>query len=34
MEALKATIDIEPDYFKPRCTLVSLFNDLKKLKED
>ena len=34
MEALKEDIDFAPDYYKLRCTLVSLYNDLKKLKED
>ena len=29
MEALKETIDIAPDTYKQRCTLVCLYNDLK-----
>lgn len=31
MEALKEDIDFAPDTYKLRCTLVSLYNDLKKL---
>ena len=31
MEALKEDIDFAPDTYKLRCTLMSLYNDLKKL---
>lgn len=31
MEALKEDIDFAPDTYKLRCTLVSLYNELKKL---
>ena len=32
MEALRETIDFAPDTFKPKCSLESLYKDLKKLK--
>ena len=31
MEALRETIDFAPETFKPKCTLESLYNGLKKL---
>ena len=31
MQALMDTLEFMPDTFKPRCTLVTLQNDLKKL---
>lgn len=33
MEALRETIDFAPDTFKPRCTLESLYEQLKRLKD-
>lgn len=32
MEALRETIDFAPDTFKPKCTLESLYEQLKRLK--
>ena len=34
MEALSETIAFAPDTFKPKCTLVTLQDDLKKLREE
>lgn len=34
MEALSETIEFAPDTFKPKCTLVTLQYDLKKLMEE